>query len=999
MFRIFLFVFLCVLLPQSAVLAHAFKIGVLANRGVDFCQEQWKPTATSLEKLLHIAPIEIVPLRFDEVSNAVTQKRIDFLISNSSIYIDMEHRFGVNRIATVRNIFQGHETTHFGGVIFTRSTREDIRSYEDLRGSRFAAVEPMSMGGWLSEWGVFKQAGINPQSDFDFISFLGTHDAVVRAVVSGQVDAGCVRTDTLEHMVAEGKLDLSEVKVLPYTGPVKIPADFPYLVSTPLYPEWAFARLAHVPDELSRKVAAALFTMTPHAVHDENIVLGWTIPLSYEPVRELLKTLEVTPYERYNRIDPVEVLKQYWGAVALAFCLLLGAGLGLAYMSRVSMRLRASQEQLCRELAARKETQRLLTEKETRIRSLFNSTSDSVILIDPQGIILDINNIAASRRGRTPAELIGQCLYDTLPEQSAVQRRERVARVLTTGRAEFFEEERVGRYFRIRIWPVLNETGAIIHLASFSLEITDFRLSEKALRESEEKYRTVAEFTTDWEYWMGTDGRYLYVSPACRQMTGCDPEEFCADPGLFLRLVHPDDRSMISEHLQWVYSNEQSSCDLNFRLLDPSGEVRWVNHRCSIIRRPDGTLLGRRGCNRDITDRHLIRMELERVKNLLQNLIDSMPSVLVCVDRQGCVSLWNDLASRRARIPFDQARGRPLIEAFDGMDQLSEELLLAQSNSQLRSLPRLERQLDGEQVWEDVTIYPLKDTEKGGAVIRIDDVTRRVRMEELMIQNEKMLSVGGLAAGMAHEINNPLGIIVQAVQNAMRRTSTGLPANRDTAERLGIDLELLHAYLTERNVLKYFDDINQASLRASKIVESMLNFSRRSESRRMVYSLAAVLDKTLELVQSDYDLKKNYDIKRVHFIKEYCPENPHCCFVETELEQVFLNIIKNAAQAMSEKEYEPSQTPTLVLRTRVEGDRAIVELEDNGPGMDETTRKRIMEPFFTTKRVGKGTGLGLSVSYFILTNNYSGDLYVDSQPGQGTRFTVRLALWRPSDAQ
>jgi signal transduction histidine kinase len=137
-------------------------------------------------------------------------------------------------------------------------------------------------------------------------------------------------------------------------------------------------------------------------------------------------------------------------------------------------------------------------------------------------------------------------------------------------------------------------------------------------------------------------------------------------------------------------------------------------------------------------------------------------------------------------------------------------------------------------------------------------------------------------------------------------------------------------------------------------------------------------------------LKKKYDFRRIEIVREYEPDMPRIPCTETEIEQVILNLLKNAAQAMID--IPPDRKPTITLHLRREQRYAVIEVADNGPGMTEETRRRVFEPFFTTKEPGIGTGLGLSVSYMIVTQNHKGLMEVASTPGEGARFTVRLPL-------
>jgi len=299
--------------------------------------------------------------------------------------------------------------------------------------------------------------------------------------------------------------------------------------------------------------------------------------------------------------------------------------------------------------------------------------------------------------------------------------------------------------------------------------------------------------------------------------------------------------------------------------------------------------------------------------------------------------------------------------------------------------------VDGMIRYEDLVIFPLSANGVEGAVIRVDDVTERVRLEQIMVQSEKMLSVGGLAAGMAHEINNPLGGILQGVQNVSRRLMETLPANSRVAEEVGISMEDVQAYMHGRGVPLILDGIRESGLRASRIVANMLNFSRSSDSKRTPFDMATLLDQTLELIDSDYDLKKGYDFKKITIHREYDPSLPPVYCEGNQVQQVFLNLFKNAAEAMAEKDYK-DETPHFVLSTAVKDGMAVIKIEDNGPGMASDTCKRVFEPFFTTKPPGKGTGLGLSVSYFIIVDQHGGTMEVFSALGQWTRFVIKLPL-------
>ncbi|WP_320169737.1 ABC transporter substrate-binding protein [Maridesulfovibrio sp.] len=268
------------------------------------------------------------------------------------------------------------------------------------------------------------------------------------------------------------------------------------------------------------------------------------------------------------------------------------------------------------------------------------------------------------------------------------------------------------------------------------------------------------------------------------------------------------------------------------------------------------------------------------------------------------------------------------------------------------------------------------------------DMTEKIKTQELLIQMEKMLSVGGLAAGMAHEINNPLAGILQGTQNIKRRISPEAKRNDELATKFGCSSVQIHKYLDERGIIKILDGIQDSGERAAAIVRNMLDFTRKNETGRTACDINRLIEGVIDIISCDYDLRKKYDFRHTTIIKEFQEKmSPVKCY-RVEIEQVLLNLIKNAAYAMYET--SESRPPCLTLRTWQDPDYTTVEVEDNGPGINGEVKRRIFEPFFTTKSPGFGTGLGLSVSFFIITRNHNGIFEVESDVGMGTKFIFKL---------
>jgi PAS domain S-box-containing protein len=385
------------------------------------------------------------------------------------------------------------------------------------------------------------------------------------------------------------------------------------------------------------------------------------------------------------------------------------------------------------------------------------------------------------------------------------------------------------------------------------------------------------------------------------------------------------------------------------------------------------------------------KAELATTRNYLSSIIDSMPSLLIGIDQDFQVTQWNLVAQKNTGISEDDAVGQPLGTVLPRMASRMDSVEAALLSRTPRSVFLETGAAEGGTRYENVTVYPLVAEGVEGAVLRIDDITERVYMEKMMIQSEKMLSVGGLAAGMAHEINNPLAAILGAATNINNRIFNDLGMNEQVADECGVSLQAVRNYLSRREVPRMLDAIHESGMRAADIVRNMLSFSRKSEAAFQLHDIVEIIEKTLDLAANDYDLKKHYDFRAIDIIREYDESLPLVYCEKNELLQVFLNLFKNGAEAMVEKEYVDGR-PRFICRVKRAGATISVQIEDNGPGLDKEGLKRVFDPFYTTKQAGQGTGLGLSVSYFIITDHHGGVFEVDSELGEWTRFTIRLPL-------
>jgi two-component system, NtrC family, sensor kinase len=394
----------------------------------------------------------------------------------------------------------------------------------------------------------------------------------------------------------------------------------------------------------------------------------------------------------------------------------------------------------------------------------------------------------------------------------------------------------------------------------------------------------------------------------------------------------------------------------------------------------------------EIAERRQTEDELIRLRSMLQDIIDSMPSIIIAVDESGRILLFNYKAVLFSGKSLQEVYLNNVIGIFPLLREYERDILRTVNEQKPHVIPNLSiRDKEGKTEFLEVTMYPLTEHGNKGAVIKIDDITEKVSMNLVMIQTEKMMSIGGLAAGMAHEINNPIGIILQGAQNIKRRISPDLEANVAMARECGVELNRVKSYLEKRKVLEYIDGIMSSGERASSIVANMLQFSRKNSQSKTTCNLPELLKRTVNLAANDYDLKKKFDFRQIEIIYEFERDFPTIQCSETEIEQVVLNLLKNAAQAMAERQGR-SDPPRIWIRTGMEDGKACITVEDNGPGIRDEVKQRIFEPFFTTKEVGVGTGLGLSVSYFIITKNHNGTINFESEFGKGTKFVITLPM-------
>jgi PAS domain S-box-containing protein len=395
-------------------------------------------------------------------------------------------------------------------------------------------------------------------------------------------------------------------------------------------------------------------------------------------------------------------------------------------------------------------------------------------------------------------------------------------------------------------------------------------------------------------------------------------------------------------------------------------------------------------------ERHRITTALlNETKEYLNSIINSMPSIMIGVTPSGHVTHWNAAAELATGIREKQALGFRLHEIYPDLPVTPAMIEEAIANSEPSTQENVKVEHLNVVRYVDITVYPLHSLELTGAVIRVDDVTLRQKLDSMMLQNEKLKSLGELAAGMAHEINNPLAAILQSLQNVQRRLNPNHPGNQAAAKALGVDMYQLHNYLEARDINRFLGGMEGAGHRAAEIVRHMLEFSRSSSRQLEPTSLNVVAHASVEFMRSAIELSMPALHAKLTFEEDFDISLPLVPASGIELQQVLVNLLKNAAQAIQEAHREH---PLIRISTRLVPPFAEIRVEDNGIGMNISTSRQIFDPFFTTKTVGQGTGLGLSISHFIISQRHHGRIEVTSTPGVGTTFILTLPLQQPTHA-
>ncbi|RKH65668.1 PAS domain S-box protein [Corallococcus aberystwythensis] len=526
--------------------------------------------------------------------------------------------------------------------------------------------------------------------------------------------------------------------------------------------------------------------------------------------------------------------------------------------------------------------------------------------------------------------------------------------------------------FEAREWDRLEVD--LLSAASGAMSVAlERRASERALREHEHRFRQLAENASDVLYLYRREAPrgFAYVSRVAHAKLGLGPEAHYADPELWYRQVHPEDRAVLERLLESPQSVDGATVELRF--LRPDGSLLWLEHVVAPVTDPAGRVVAVEGLARDITERRQVEEALKRSEASLRALLEGFPDP-AAIERDGHIVYANAvLVTALGFARAEELVGRRLSEFLSDMPGTG---VVSGDSKPLTSERRLVLR-DGRTRVVELASLPLRFDGQPAVVSIIRDVTEQRQLQARLTLADRLASVGTLAAGIAHEINNPLAFVVSNLgflSDEFRHHLSPGPGVRG---------------VRPPDVAEWQEVLGEAcegAERVRQIVRQLKTFSRPDEERMTPVDVHAVLDSVVMMAANEIR-------HRARLRRDYGTV-PQVMGNEGRLCQVFLNLVVNAAQAIPEGAAHDHE---VVLATRVSGGQVVVEVRDTGSGIAPEVMGRIFDPFFTTKPVGVGTGLGLSICHGIITG-LGGDILVESTVGKGSTFRVVLPAPQPESA-
>lgn len=591
-------------------------------------------------------------------------------------------------------------------------------------------------------------------------------------------------------------------------------------------------------------------------------------------------------------------------------------------------------------------------------------------------------------------ETEGQLLYDLCKGQWDIPGlRKRIEDILRMD-ATFYdykvehEFQHIGlRVVRLNARRISGETNKTPLIFLIVEDLPERNLAEMELKSSEERLAQVERIAHLGHWTWNIVTNELDWSDEVYRIFGRVPQEFEVTYDTFLNFVHPEDRKFVIQSVdEALYGNKPYRID--HRIILSDGRERLVHEEAEVIFNETGRPIQMNGTVQDITEFTRTKHELRKSRAMLQSIFDGISDPLILLDKGLTIHAVN-----RPTLDYymlknaDQIIGKPCFVGLGNQNEICEECTIPKTLSEGRQQKFQRRGLKDPEQFEEVSLYPIIDDIGNieATIIRIQNITEEKRMEKQLIQSEKLASIGVLVSGIAHEINNPNNYISVNIPILRDYIKTVIPIIDEYAEKHP-DLKVLHMPYAEfrEDIFELLDNIQHGSTQIKSIVKDLKVFSKPERDKPIEkIDLKPMLEKVVALCWSKIR-------KTVKTLNVNIPENLPEIFIDSRLlEQILTNLLINAANAFDKPFNENSQINLVVSMDKSKENHLIIEVSDNGRGMDEKTIEKIFDPFFTSNPSEEGTGLGMYIVHNLI-EKIGGRIQVESKLGEGSKFTLIL---------
>ena len=521
-------------------------------------------------------------------------------------------------------------------------------------------------------------------------------------------------------------------------------------------------------------------------------------------------------------------------------------------------------------------------------------------------------------------------------------------------------------YMSVHFFIIKDETGSTVRTYGVNQDITERKQAEEALRQSEEKYRTILEEMEDSYFEVDLGGHLTYVNRSTCRNLGYSTEELTGMS--YKSFTLEEDIESVFRVFGEVYRTGMPNKGFFWKVSRKDGAHGFAESSVSLLKNREGEIIGFRGVGRDITERKQAEQALRQSEERYRTLFNTTVIGMLVLDAETMkIVMVNQAAAKMFRFAStEEAIGINPLDFIPPEDrekfvELAKRKLFEQESGQIYELRAVTN--DGREIWINITGARIMHGGKLAGLISFADITEQKLQHEKLMITDRLATVGELAAGAAHELNNPLAGIIGLSELLMER---------NTPDYIRKDLAM----------------IRDEARRAANVTSNLLTFARKHRPVKQPTQINDVIEDLLKL--RAYAHKSNCIVVERHLASDL-PEIPLDPF---QIQQVFLNIVINAEYFMM----QAHNRGTLTITTKRQNGSVGISFTDDGPGISEENLRRLFDPFFTTKETGKGTGLGLSICHGIVTE-HGGQIYARSQPGKGATIFIELPIDRSNHVE